>query len=68
MVFDLAPEATYHVQRAGTAGRDLAVVFQPTPTASLVGYGWTRNHLLLSVLEDVRQRVEVLSRAQAGRR
>jgi prolyl oligopeptidase len=43
--------------------RDLTVLFQPTPTASLDGYSWTRNHLLLSVLEDVRQRIEVVTPA-----
>ena len=48
--------------------RDLAVVFQPTPTASLGWYGWTRNLLLLSVMEDVRDRIEVVSPGDWRRR
>ena len=40
--------------------RDLTTVFRPTPTASLGWYGWTRHHLLVSILEDVRDRIEVV--------
>ena len=41
--------------------RDLAVVFEPTVTTSLGWYGWTRNHVILSILEDVRDRIEVVT-------
>lgn len=44
--------------------RSLQVVFEPTATASLAGWSWTRNHLLVNILEDVRSRVEVVTPAQ----
>jgi type IV pilus secretin PilQ/predicted competence protein len=34
VVMEVAPGATYHVERAGTAGRDLAVVFEPPQAAA----------------------------------
>lgn len=40
--------------------RKLRVVFQPTPTTSLSGWSWTRRRLLLSVQDDVKDRLEVL--------
>ncbi|MDO8146823.1 prolyl oligopeptidase family serine peptidase [Isoptericola sp. b515] len=33
--------------------RDLTVLFEPTPSTSLVGGAWTRHHLVVTVLEDV---------------
>jgi prolyl oligopeptidase len=44
----------------------LEVVFEPTATASLSAYRWTRHHLVLSVLEDVRDRVEVATPSEGG--
>jgi len=41
--------------------RELAVLFEPTAAASLVGYTWTRHHLILNVLEDVKNRLFVLT-------
>ena len=41
--------------------RDLQVLYAPTPTSSLAGYSWTRHHLVLNVLEDVTNRLEVLT-------
>ncbi|WP_344244599.1 prolyl oligopeptidase family serine peptidase [Isoptericola hypogeus] len=41
--------------------RDLAVLFEPTPSTSLVGASWTRHHLVVNVLDDVRNRLEVLT-------
>jgi prolyl oligopeptidase len=38
-------------------GRDLAVVFAPDPRTSLSGHAWTRGHLILSLLSDVRSRL-----------
>jgi prolyl oligopeptidase len=40
-------------------GRDLDVVFEPTATTALSDWGWTRSRLLLTVEEDVRDRIEV---------
>ncbi|PFG20839.1 prolyl oligopeptidase family serine peptidase [Serinibacter salmoneus] len=41
--------------------RDFTAVFTPTPSTALVGGTWTRHHLLLEVLEDVKSRVLVLT-------
>ncbi|MBI9116064.1 prolyl oligopeptidase family serine peptidase [Sanguibacter suaedae] len=41
--------------------RDLAVLFEPTPTTSLAGTTWTRHHLVLTLLDDVTNRLEVLT-------
>ncbi len=41
--------------------RKLDVLFEPTPRTSLVGYDPTRNHLLLTTLDNVRSRLFVLS-------
>ncbi len=41
--------------------RELTVLFVPTPSTSLAGLTWTRHHLVLTVLDDVRTRVVVLT-------
>ncbi|GAB2486929.1 prolyl oligopeptidase family serine peptidase [Promicromonospora xylanilytica] len=41
--------------------RELTVLFEPTPTASLAGITWTRNHLVLNVLDDVKNLLHVLT-------
>ncbi|MBD8080150.1 prolyl oligopeptidase family serine peptidase [Cellulosimicrobium arenosum] len=41
--------------------RDLTVLFEPTPSTSLAGATWTRHHLVLNVLEDVKNRLHVLT-------
>ena len=46
--------------------RDFNVLFEPTEKASLAGYTWTRNHLVLNVLEDVKNRLSVLTPGKAG--
>jgi len=46
----------------------LTLVFEPTDRASLGWYGWTRNHLFLNVLEDVRDRLEVVTPADGWQR
>ena len=46
--------------------RELRVLFEPSTTRSLGGASWTRNHLLLNVLDDVAGQVEVLSPAPDG--
>jgi len=46
--------------------RDFEVLFEPTPTTSLAGHTWTRHHLILNVLEDVKSRLSVLTPGRAG--
>jgi hypothetical protein len=41
--------------------RELTVLFEPTATTSLSEYEWTRHHVLLNVLDDVKNRVYVLT-------
>ena len=46
--------------------RRFTVLFSPTPTTSLVGATWTRHHLVLNVLDDVVNRLEVLTPSANG--
>ena len=46
--------------------RELDVLFEPTETTSLAGYTWTRDHLVLNVLDDVRNRLSVLTPTDGG--
>ena len=39
----------------------LRTIFEPTPTTALTAVTWTRNHLVLTVKDDVRDRLEVHS-------
>lgn len=41
--------------------REFTVLYEPAPNSSLAGYNWTRNRLILNVLEDVKNRLEVLT-------
>ncbi len=41
--------------------REVTVLFRPDPSSSLSGIGWTRRHLVLTVLTDVRSTVRVLT-------
>ncbi|MEV1286942.1 prolyl oligopeptidase family serine peptidase [Micromonospora sp. NPDC049679] len=41
--------------------RELTVLFEPDARTSLSSYAWTRNHLILVLLADVRTRLEVLT-------
>jgi prolyl oligopeptidase len=45
--------------------RELTVLFAPTDNSSLAGYTWTRHHLVLNVLEDVKSRLQVLTPSNA---
>ncbi|MFK3982430.1 prolyl oligopeptidase family protein [Micromonospora sp. NPDC050397] len=47
-------------------GRELTPVFEPGPTTSFRYHAWTRNHLIVAVLDDVRQRLEVLTPSDGG--
>jgi prolyl oligopeptidase len=46
--------------------RDLEVLFGPSDTTSLAGLTWTRTHLVLTVLDDVRHEVRVLTPPTSG--
>jgi prolyl oligopeptidase len=44
--------------------RDLDVAFEPTENSSLASYAPTRDHVILNVLEDVKNRVYVLTQSK----
>jgi prolyl oligopeptidase len=44
--------------------RAFTVLFEPTATTSLEGYSWTLHHLILNLLEDVKNRLYVLTPGQ----
>jgi prolyl oligopeptidase len=44
--------------------REYTVLFAPTERSSLASYTFTQNHLVLNVLEDVRNRLSVLTPAE----
>lgn len=46
--------------------REFDVAFQPTETTSLAGYTTTKDHLLVNILDDVKNRIEVLTPSDDG--
>ncbi len=46
--------------------RDLRVLFTPTDTTSLASYTWTLDHLVLNVLDNVRNQLTVLTPTASG--
>jgi prolyl oligopeptidase len=46
--------------------REFTTLYEPTPSSSLAGYTWTRHHLILNVLEDVDNRLTVLTPGKDG--
>lgn len=46
--------------------RQFEVLFEPTQRSSLAGFTWTRSHLVLNVLEDVKNRLSVLTPGAEG--
>jgi prolyl oligopeptidase len=48
-------------------GRDFSVLFRPDEATSLAGHCWTRNFLLLNVLDDVKNRISVLDPSNGWR-
>ena len=46
--------------------RDLSVLFAPTATTALDSFNWTRHHLILNVLEDVKNRLSVCTPGPGG--
>ncbi|MGO1542542.1 MAG: prolyl oligopeptidase family serine peptidase, partial [Luteimonas sp.] len=47
-------------------GREFDVLFEPTETTSLAGATFTANHLVLNVLDDVKNRLSVLTPGEDG--
>ncbi len=47
-------------------GRKFDVLFTPSDTTSLAGYTWTQNHLVLNVLDDVKNKLSVLTPSADG--
>lgn len=45
--------------------RDFTALFEPTDKSSLAGYTWTKDHLVLNVMEDVKNRLFVLTPGKA---
>jgi prolyl oligopeptidase len=46
--------------------RAFEVLFEPTPSTSLESFTWTRHHLVLNVLDDVKNRLSVLTPGEKG--
>lgn len=46
--------------------RDFTALFEPTDNAALSGYTWTKDHLILNVMEDVKNRLTVLTPGKDG--
>ncbi len=46
--------------------RDFQVLFEPTDTTSLAGVTWTKDHVVLNVLDDVKNRLSVLTPGDDG--
>ncbi len=46
--------------------REFDVLFAPTDTTSLAGAVWTKNHVVLNVLDDVKNRLSVLTHGANG--
>ncbi len=54
------------VDRFLAGGRDFTTLFSPTPATSLAGIAWTRHHAVLNVLDDVKNRLHVLTPPDDG--
>ncbi|WP_394001830.1 prolyl oligopeptidase family protein [Luteimonas sp. WGS1318] len=46
--------------------REFDVLFEPSETTSLAGATWTKNHLVINVLEDVKNKLTVLTPGANG--
>jgi len=47
-------------------GRGFVALFEPTDKSSLAAFTWTRDHLVLNVMEDVKNRLFVLTPQEGG--
>ena len=46
--------------------REFTALFEPDEHSSLAGYTWTKDHLVLNVMEDVKNRLSVLTPGKDG--
>ena len=46
--------------------RALTALFEPTATTSFAGASWTRHHLILNALDDVKSRLTILTPRKSG--
>ena len=46
--------------------RDFTVLYEPTPNSSFESFSWTRHHLILNLLEDVRNRIVLMTHGKDG--
>ena len=46
--------------------RELTVLFEPSDHTSLAGATWTKSHVVLNVLEDVKNKLSVLTPGKGG--
>ena len=46
--------------------RDFDVLFEPTDSTSLAGATWTKNHVVLNVMDDVKNKLTVLTHGPSG--
>ena len=46
--------------------REFDVLFEPSDTTSLAGFSWTRHHLVINVLDDVKNKLTVLTPGTDG--
>lgn len=51
-----------------TGSREFTVLFEPDEHTSLSYHAWTRNHLILATLTDVKSRLDVLTPGEGWRR
>jgi prolyl oligopeptidase len=49
-----------------SGSRKFDVVFEPTDTTALSSFGFTKDHLMVNVLDDVKNRIEVLTHTDGG--
>ncbi len=56
--------ARFDAYQAGD--RTMTVLFEPTERVFLTAHSWTRNHLILNLLDDVSSRLEVLTPTGSG--
>jgi prolyl oligopeptidase len=57
---------TTNFERFMAGERSFDVLFEPDDRTSFAGFDWTRNHVLLNVLEDVKNRVSILTPTEGG--
>jgi prolyl oligopeptidase len=49
-----------------SGNRNFDILFEPTDTTALDSFGFTKDHLLINVLDDVKNRIEVLTHSPEG--